>query len=311
MKRVAASAVRYIKLGPSGAWLDRCLSEGVIELSHRAITHDLAATGDWPTVEAAYRAAGRSPSKAKDFLRELRDFYTLGADCLWITQGNGRLWWAFAEPEVTAVDSSDGRGLRMRRVIGAWSGGSIQGEPLALHALSTRLTKVAAYQQSICNVDAADYLLRRINDEPEPAVARAEHARAELVSCARALIENLHWRDFEVMVDLIFASSGWRRASAVGGSDQADTDMILEQAATGERAFVQVKSRASGATLENYIGRFRKSGDRFQRMFFVCHSPTGAMALAKDPQIHIWLGERLAQQAIAAGLFDWLVEKAR
>ncbi|MDB5448025.1 MAG: hypothetical protein JWQ97_3342, partial [Phenylobacterium sp.] len=27
--------------------------------------------------------------------------------------------------------------------------------------------------------------------------------------------------------------------------------------------------------------------------------------------VHLWLGERLAEQAVRAGLFDWLIEKAR
>jgi hypothetical protein len=113
-----------------------------------------------------------------------------------------------------------------------------------------------------------------------------------------------------VLVDLIFAGSGWKRASAVGGSDQADTDLILEQAVTGERAFVQVKSRASQATLQDYVDRFQASVG-FDRLFFLCHSPTGAVAAVDQPGVHVWLGDTLAEQAVRAGLFDWLLEKAR
>ena len=45
------------------------------------------------------------------------------------------------------------------------------------------------------------------------------------------------------MVDLIFARNGWQRVTDVGGS-QKDIDLILMQPTTGEKAFVQVESRA-------------------------------------------------------------------
>lgn len=84
---------------------------------------------------------------------------------------------------------------------------------------------------------------------------------------------------------------------------------ILEQVVTGERAFVQVKSRASGAILADYVARFRASG--FERLFFLCHSPSGAFAVPDDDRIQVWLGDKLAEQAVRAGLFDWLIEKAK
>lgn len=57
------------------------------------------------------------------------------------------------------------------------------------------------------------------------------------------MIASLHWADFETLVDLMFARMGWQRVSRVGGS-QKDTDLVLIQPATGEAAFVQVKSKA-------------------------------------------------------------------
>lgn len=299
--------VRYIKLGRGGAWFERCIADGVIEFGHRAVPHALA-LGGRAAVDAFLVDQGRTPGKAKDFAREVHDFYELGAECLWITIGAGRLWWAFAEAEVIPLTGED-CGARMRKVIGSWSDCDLAGTPLRLETLSTRLTKVAAYRQTLCRVDAQDYLLRRINAQSDPATRAAQDAKARLVASAGHLIEQLDWRDFELLVDLIFAGSGWRRSSAVGGSDQADTDLILEQAVTGERAFVQVKSRASQGVLNDYVERFRASG--FERLFFVCHSPMGALAQPSDPRAHLWLGDTLADQAVKAGLFDWLMEKAR
>ena len=308
MQTIQPTAVRYIKLGPGGAWLRRCLAEGLVELDYRAAPHALARAGDWEAVESIFATSNPAPGKAKSFRREIEDFYRLGEDCLWVTIGDGRLWWTFAQAEVFAVDE-EGRGVRARRCAGdGWRGDDIGGDPLALSSLSSRLTKVAAYQQTICRIAAEDYLIRRINGQEEPAVVAAREAKTAMTIAAMPLIKALDWRDFELLTDLIFAASGWRRTSAVGGSDQADTDLIYEQAVTGERAFVQVKSAASAAVLRDYIARFR-ADPTFDRMFFVCHSPSGAMT--SEPGVHLWLGETLADQAVRAGLFDWLIAKAR
>lgn len=141
-------------------------------------------------------------------------------------------------------------------------------------------------------------------------MAQALEAQAALVTAAETLIQGLHWRDFELLADLIFAGSGWQRVSAVGGSDQADSDLILEQAATGERAMVQVKSSASQAVLEDYAERFRAGG--WDRWFLLCHSPSGRLtAPVGADRFHLWQGRTLAEQAVKAGLVDWLIDKNR
>lgn len=298
--------IRYIKLGPAGAWFEHCIRDGLIEVGHSAVPHDLAEAGDWDAVRAAF--ASHNPAKASDFTRELRDFYTLPRTTLWITIGDGRLWWAFAEPELNGVTEA-GRGSRARRVLGRWSDRDIERRRLTLDGLSTRLTKVAAYRQTLCRVDHADYLLRRLRGVEEPAVQTALAAQAQLVRAASALIEGLDWRDFELMTDLIFAQSGWRRVSAVGGSGQADSDLILEQAATGERAMVQVKSSADQSVVADYVNRFKGGG--WSKGFLVCHSPKSSVRDPKVPAFHLWLGDVLADKAMGAGLMPWLIEKSR
>lgn len=306
--RIEPTDVRYIKLGPGGAWVDRCLDEGLIEFGHQAISHELASAGDWEAVRASFVADGSSPSKASDFTRELRDFCTLPSSALWVTIARGRLWWAFAGDGVEQV-SGVGRGARLRRTVGGWRSTDVNGEPLDLTSLSTRLTKVGAYRQTLCRLEAADYLIRRINAEPEPAVAQALEARAAMTDAAEVLIAGLHWRDFELLADLIFATGGWRRVSAVGGSDQADSDLALEQATTGERAMVQVKSAAGQGVIDDYARRFTDGG--WDRCFLVCHSPRGRLTGPAPARFHLWQGRTLAEQAIRAGLLDWLIARSR
>ncbi len=196
----------------------------------------------------------------------------------------------------------------MRKTVDGWHKSNVDGEPLRTDHLSTKLTQVAAYRQTICKVREADYLVRRINAVEEPVVARAREARQAMVTVASEMITGLHWAEFETLVDLIFSRSGWQRISRVGET-QADVDLVLEQPSTGETAFVQVKSKASPSVLQDYVDRFRRSGAH-DRMFFVCHSPTGALPADREAGLHVWVGDRLADAAVKAGLFDWLALRA-
>jgi hypothetical protein len=45
-------------------------------------------------------------------------------------------------------------------------------------------------------------------------------------------------------------------------------------------------------------------------MFFVCHSPKGTFSVPPRPDLHVWAGKPLAEVAIRAGLYDWLIEKS-
>jgi hypothetical protein len=98
--------------------------------------------------------------------------------------------------------------------------------------------------------------------------------------------------------------------SVIGGA-QKDIDLALEQPATGERAFVQVKSRADRAVLRDYIERFNADAT-FQRMFFVCHSPIGDLHVPTDDRrVQLWTGSLLAEMVVRTGLIDWLMRKLK
>ena len=206
------------------------------------------------------------------------------------------------------VDLMLTNGERYRELVAPWFNRDANGDLLAIATLSTRLTKVAAYRQTICRIEALDYLVRRINGIDEPVVAEAKAARDSLLKVTRSLIEGLHWRDFEILCDLILVRSGWQRVSELGGL-QKDTDLVMEQLATGERAFVQIKSASDQSVLTDYVTRFT-SDPAYARMFFICHSPRGALnAAATSKPVHIWAGDTIAEQAVTAGLIDWLIQR--
>ncbi len=309
-ERVAPAAIRYIKLGPGGGWEAICLEQDRIDWGIGPNPHKMAAAEDWAAAKAAYVTAGIASSTATGFVRELKDFHTLGEDCFWITFARGYLWWAFAAPQVFASDGDPKReGEVFRKVKGRWRNDDLEGRPLRIEELSSKLTQLAGYRGTICSVAASDYLLRRINAEEEPTIAAARKARAALVDASAALIRQLHWADFELFVDLIFSRAGWRRVSAVGGR-MKDIDLLVEQPLTGERASVQVKSAADQAVLNASVNAFLQSASA-SRFFFVCHSPHGRLDLSHVDQarIHLWEIDRLAAAAVDHGVTDWLIER--
>lgn len=308
---VSASVVRYIKLGPGGAWESECLDRGTIRWGMGYNPYHRAAAGDWDSVKQAYSEQGLSPGTATGFTREMREFYTLDSSCLWITFARDHLWWAFSEPAVTVTTGQAGsKGSATRPVIGRWRHDDIHGRPLRTHDLSSMLTQLSAYRGTICKVSAADYLIRRINAMEEPIVVTARTARDGLGKAVEALIRHLHWADFEVFVDLLFARAGWRRVSALGGR-MKDVDLVLEQPLTGERASVQVKSAANQRVLDECAATFENSASA-SHFFFVCHSPPGALTApaVAGRFVHLWTIDRLATEAVDQGLTGWLLDKA-
>jgi len=310
MKQVTPSAIRYIKLGKGGSWAKWALDAGEIPFGYPGVDHELCEKNDWETVADRLVERGRkSKSSVSNGTREIREFYTLGVNTLWVTLEDGKLCWAYSKPDVITYPlTQEGGPTRYRKTIDGWHKQDIEGNPLLTEEMSTRLTQLAAYRGTICQVANEAYLLRRINAEHEPIILKAKQAREKVVAIAAEMITNLHWADFEVLVDLIFSRNGWQRTSGLGGTLK-DVDLALENPSIGERAFVQVKSKANQAVLDDYIERFHRY-DQYQRMFFVCHTPIGISVDSASPNIHIWTNEVLANAAIKTALFDWLVDRS-
>ena len=136
-----------------------------------------------------------------------------------------------------------------------WRKTSLKGTPLLISRLSGKLTKMQMFRGTICEVSERAYLLRRLNDQPIEEVAAAEATEAILLDQILAMVRLLDPRDFELMVELIFSTSGWQRQTRTGGTQKTvDLDLLLPS--TGERAFVQVKSETSADTFEAYASAF-------------------------------------------------------
>jgi len=172
--------------------------------------------------------------------------------------------------------------------------------------ISGDLLKVQMFQGTICQVKRRDYLLRKLNDELLPELASAEEAERAMIAAIIGLMRLLTWQDFELLVDLVFSASGWRRVGMVGRVQKTvDLELILPTA--GERAFVQIKSQANAASLLDFASRFEQA-DLYDRMFFVWH--TGRVSANTEAEGVTLIGpERLSRMRLDAGLATWLRKK--
>ena len=168
---------------------------------------------------------------------------------------------------------------------------------------------MAAYRGTVCRVTSAAYLNRRINCLIDPLVERARLADQAMLDVMDVAISKLHQADFETLADVMFASSGWHRTSAIGGN-QEFIDLALEQRITGERAAVQVKSKADQGVLSDYISRFDALGGAYDRLFFVSLSHAGCWGgppcpIAKTSRFRRGreLSEKVPGLALVSGFF--------
>lgn len=310
MRRIEAKQAKYIKLGGGGAWAPLCLSDGTLRLGYDYVPHETALKEDRDALRQVFLDRGDAPRTASSHAVQVFDFYHADPETIWITLADGFLWWCKAAPGVEYLDAEDHDGerfgSRIRRSVDGWQNRSVGGQPLRISELNGRLTKTAGFQGTICNVEAFDYLLRKVNDEELPEIQSAKSAQTVLLDCIEPLIKMLTWRDFETLAELIFAESGWRRTGTTGGT-QETVDIELMLPSTRERAFVQVKSKTNQAQLNDYVDRLSRRDE--DRMFYLYHSGPAALN-CNDPRVSIIGPRQLAEMVLTAGLFDWVLDKA-
>lgn len=299
---VTATHIYYIKLGERGYWEAECLRDGVLRLGYRQASDDLCTQGDWDSIQQSMVSLGLTAGVATRHTNQIRAFYETREDSIFITLIGGSLYWCRPKGPVELLDD----GSRRRQTVEGWRNTSIGGNLLSTDRLSGRLLKVQMFQGTICNVRDKDYLLHKLNDQLSPELAAAEEAEGALAKAIIDLMRLLTWQDFELLVDLVFSTSGWRRVNRVGGT-QKTVDLELVLPSTGERAFVQVKSQATNASLNDYVERLEQA-EAYDRMFFVWH--TGDIAGEPASDGVILLGpEKLSRMVLDAGLSSWLREK--
>jgi hypothetical protein len=305
-KEVKPSKVRYIKLGHGGEWEEECIEKAhTLRIGFRDADHALCLAGKWKAISKHYQGEGMAEGPANGFANQIREYYEDDGSVLWITFYKRLLWWCFSTPAVTIL----GDKTKAKEAAGGWKCKDIAGNPLSVDHLSGKLLRVQGFRGTICQVKEAEYVLRRINGQELLETKQAREALSGLCDSLKHLIQHLHWKDFEILVDLIFRQAGWQRVGVIGKTEKA-IDLELLSPVLAQRGFVQIKSSSDVEEFEAYCEAFTDM-PQFQQMFYVVHTPNEALSRVKptDQRIKLMLVDDIAKLTVSSGLVEWLIEK--
>lgn len=306
MKQITPKRIRFIKLGERGEWEQSCINENTIRLGYHSPHHQDSLARRWDIVRDFWlNQRNNNEGTATRDINQIRDFYELEENDLWITFYKKKLYWCHASSEVMELDDKS----RIRNVIGSWSSTDINGKELRIENIDGRVTKVQGYRGTICSIEQEDYLVRKINGQTIDEVEKAKCSLEILKTDVEELIKGLWWHDFELLIDLIFSKSGWQRFSVLGKTEK-DIDLDVYSPTTQKRAFVQIKSTTTRAELETYISTF-SDYIQFDEMYFIyhtCHTDLSGIDL-RIPNIQLWGLKRISELVVNAGLIEWLINK--
>lgn len=94
----------------------------------------------------------------------------------------------------------------------------------------------------------------------------------------------------------------------LGGATEG-IDVEVENIASDEIAFVQVKSTATQAVRDDYMARFEARRERYDRMIFAVHTPKGSLTPLAGLPVAIWTGRDISRRVVKLGLGDWVATR--
>jgi hypothetical protein len=269
MEEIKASKVLFIKLGRKGIWEKECIEMNqTLCLGYREVDHSECLKGNWKASQDYYLNVKKSDLRtATSHTNQIRYFYESDKTVLWITFYANKLWWCFSKPGIQQLPDK----TKIRSVIGKWSDTDILGKELTTDSLSGKLLKTQGFRGTICEVSESDYVLLKINGKELSEVTEAKKALQNLELKISYLIRHLQWKDFEILIDLIFRQAGWQRLGVAGKAEKT-LDLDLLSPVTNEKAIVQIKSSSNFDEFQYYVNEFKKMKN-YDKLFYVVHSP--------------------------------------
>jgi hypothetical protein len=311
MTKSIPSSVRYVKNGEGGKWWKTAKAKNQVHLGWRNIPGSLLCSADMRQIESMIRAEFGSKRGATQDFNALRTLLEHPSQHVWITFQDGFMWWCTVRDGVETnpdIESSE-RGHFWLTCELPWSNLSIAGmRHLATTELPGIVSATSGYQATVCEPKGSKEILRLIRNEVDEDANAAQLARQTYEDAVAKLVSRLGDKDFEILIDLILSRTGWARLGKVGGPTEG-IDVEVENVSSDEIAFVQVKSTATQAVLDDYVSRFNDRRDRYQRMIFAVHSPKGVLTPPSGQPISIWAGKDIARRVVKLGLGDWVATR--
>ena len=302
----------YIKLGTGGKWANDCFEKGIIRIGWSYIHGvDEINRGEWDDIKARIKQSFDNENKKNGATQDynaLRRICEATQDEVFITFHNNRMYWCQAANGPIDEDSES----KFRRCINGWSSEPIGGgEPFNISDISGYLTKTQGFQGTSCLLDddQIKILRRLINNKKKDSTKNVESLKIKIIETVVLLLKDLHWKDCEILADLIFQRSGWQRIS-MHGENMKSIDMQYIEPITGNRYDVQVKSGADKKIFHKYVSELKSH--ETCKFYFITFNPDKSLmeVVSDNPTIEILYGTKLAKLIFDLGLLDWVLRKS-
>jgi len=305
MSTVKFNDAFYIKLGRGGKYEPDSIKTGKLRLGWSQQTIEDINSCKWKLIERQLRKElkDKPPGVATRDLNGLKIIAGSKPEDIWITFHEAKLWWTHLIGAPVEQDS-----MSKFRTTQPWSDKVVNGRLLILNDLPGKIAQLQGFRGTVCRVQYTDLLKRTLNGTLSPLATDIKKQRSDLAQSLTKAIKELHWKDFETLVDLVFRNAGLIRVSVLGQHAKA-YDLELREPLTGERYVVQVKSQAKLSDLLSTANNF--SADDYRRVYFVVHTPAPDLKGVPDIPDHVEIisPQRLAELALDAGLVKWLEDK--
>lgn len=296
----------YIKLGQGGKWEEDSIEKSILRIGWKEVEISDINNKNWKNIEKAIRDGIEDQGAATRDFNALKKLILSDSNVIWITFHNSMLWWG--RPKGTGV-KMDGVSKYLE-IEGKWRNADIEGKKMYVNKIPGPITKVQGFRGTVCTISEINTLKRVILAKTSPELLAVIESKKKLINNLEIIIKSLHWKEFELLVDLLFRQSGWKRVSMLG-KNMEFADIELEDVINGYRYQVQVKSKATVQDFQKYSNNF--DGTSFNRLFFVVHSPDSKLEKFQEirEDVKLILPELLAAMVIDAGLIDWVLVRAK
>ena len=301
------SSVRYVKNGRSGRWWKAAHAKGQIHAGWDSIPDELLSKKALLAIENLLREQYGDKPGARQDINQVLNLLDSPSKHVWITFEDDFMWWCTVYDNVTITPDPDATtsGHFWLTCSRPWSNTSLTGRLLATSELPGTVTTTAGFRATVCTPKDWEAILRLIKGETDKDAIDSADRRREYELAVHKIIQRLSPQDFEQLIGLVLARTGWERVAEVGGKREG-IDLEVENPAADEIAFVQVKSSAGQDILDDYIERFAQRRERYARMIFAVHTPRGRLTAPRGFPVQVWTGEKVAELVVRLGLGRWV-----
>jgi len=307
MEKIQFKNAYYVKLGRKGKWEEDSIKNSIVRVGWKRQNINDILNNNWKLIESQIRQEMSNPGAAKRDFQMLKTFCESTSDDLWVTFYSSKLWWCRLNDEKIKADEIS----KYRRTKDGWKNKDILGNHLITNQITGRLAQLQAFRGTICGVKPIVDLNHLINADSSAEYKEILQIKNTIVKQLEKGIQRLHWKDFEILVDLIFRQAGWKRISVIGETMKG-VDLELMENITKDRYHVQIKSKASLNDFKQYANTFSNRG--FKKLYFIVHSPENSLLNYNQNEydnVELIFSNRLSNMVVDSGLIDWVMDKIK